>query len=359
MKLRHWATLGGATLGAIGLGLAIKSFLPSPLVRGERTGRTAGDHKGPPSRSSPPSPLRTAKTLSKERISERRDEEGILRSQYPEIEVTFLRCGSVTIPECIAVRGASPFATCVIAYSAVLIRHPKATFLYDTGLCNDIYLYLIDQSWFFRKTLANFVFERSLAGHLQHIGLRPGDIDFALISHLHWDHVSGIPDIPGVPLRVNRVEYDAARLGLLDAFHGLVRQLLWDNPLEFFDCTNTSYEGFSSSYDVFGDGSVVLVPLPGHTAGNTGMFINRSNGSRLFLLGDAAWVSQNYLRPATMHPLIWLPLTSDDATARRTLLQLHHFSQQRPDISLIAMHDAKMQEQFMAIENPGVAAMPH
>ena len=120
--------------------------------------------------------------------------------------------------------------------------------------------------------------------------------------------------------------------------------------MEFFDCAGPTYEGFRSSLDLFGDGSIVLVPLPGHTAGNTGMFINRSNGPRLFLLGDAAWVSQNYLRPATMHPFIWSRVTSDDATARQTLIDLHYYALRRPEIPLIAMHDAELQKQFMKSE---------
>src|SRR5947199_5129655 len=127
MKLRNWATLGGVTLGALGLGLAIKSFLPQRFPTGSivpvEAGRILGGEGG----------LMAARRALPE------------TSMLPEVDITFLRCGSVTIPECIAVRGASPFAPCVIAYSAVLIRHPKATFLYDTGLCNDTYLYLIDQ----------------------------------------------------------------------------------------------------------------------------------------------------------------------------------------------------------------------
>jgi glyoxylase-like metal-dependent hydrolase (beta-lactamase superfamily II) len=261
-----------------------------------------------------------------------------------------LRCGSITIPEPIAVRGAFTLAPRVIAHSTVLIRHPQALLLYDTGLSNDIDTYLVDQSLFFRKTLGNFQLEQSLGSHLKERGIERSDLDFALLSHLHWDHVSGIPDIPGVPLRINRVEYEAAKLGLLDAGNGLVRRLIGDNPMEFFDCAGPTYEGFRSSFDVFGDGSIVLVPLPGHTAGNTGMFINRSNGPRLFLLGDAAWVSQNYLRPTTMHPFIWSRVTSDDATARQTLIDLHYFALRHPEIPLIAMHDAELQEKFMKSE---------
>ncbi len=314
MKARNWIGLASLTLSAIGLGLAIKSFLPQ---------RWAIHEWDIPEESGP-----------------------LDTSSLPAVDVSFLRCGSVTVPEFVAVRGALPGTPCVIAHSAVLIQHPKATFLYDTGLCADIHTYLVDQSLLFRKTLANFELEQPLSSHLNRLGMRPADLDFALISHLHWDHVSGIPDIPGTPLRINRVEYDAARSGLLEANRGLVRQLLSDNPIEFFDCAGPSYEGFRSSYDLFGDGSIMLVPLPGHTAGNTGMFINRSNGQRLFLLGDAVWVSENYIRPATMHPLIWSGITSDDATARQTIIQLHAFARQHPEIAMIAMHDAALQEAF-------------
>ena len=323
MKLRKLATAGGIVLGAmgaVGAGLAIKSFLPQRWNIPEwNTGNEAQ------------SPRFDTSTL-------------------PNIEVTFLRCGSVTIPEPIAVRGALTLAPRVISHSAVLVRHPQATFVYDTGLCADIYLYILGQSLLFRKTLANFEFEQSLHSHLNELDMDANDIDFALLSHLHWDHVSGIPELPKVPLRINRVEYDAARLGLLDANQGLVRQLMGDNPIELFDIAGPSYEGFRSSHDLFGDGSIVLVPLPGHTAGNTGMFVNRSNGSRLFLIGDAAWVSPNFLKPATMHPFIWSGVTFDDATARQTLLDLRAFAQRRPDVYIVAMHDAEMQDKFTFFE---------
>lgn len=318
MKWRNLAALGSISLAALGAAIAVKSFLPRHFL-------LAG-------------PYEKGEILN--------------TSAFPDIDVTFLRCGSVTIPELIAVRGAFSLAPRTIVHSAVLIQHPRATFLYDTGLCSDIALFLIDQSLFFRKTLANFTLERSLAEHLEQRALKPHDLDFALISHLHWDHVSGIPDIPGVPLRINRVEFEAAQHGLLQQRQGLSRRLMGNNAVELFDCNGPAYEGFSSSRDLFGDGSIVLVPLAGHTPGHTGMFINRSNGLRLFLLGDAVWVTENYLRPATMHPFIWSRVTSDDALACQTLLELHYFSRRHPEIPMIAMHDAHLQEAFMRVEQP-------
>ncbi|MFL5625913.1 MAG: MBL fold metallo-hydrolase [Ktedonobacteraceae bacterium] len=325
MKLRDVATWGGITLGAIGAGLAIKSFLPQHFMS--------------------PAPWHEKKVQAPT----------IDTSTMPQVDVVFLRCGSVTIPECIAVRGAFSLAPRTIAYSAVLIRHPQATFLYDTGFSYDIHTYIADTPLLFRKTLGSFLFVQSINSHLAHAGMASHDLQFALLSHLHWDHVSGIPDLPGVPLRINRVEYDAAKLGLLDSNRGLVRRLMGNNPIELFDCAGPTYEGFRSSLDLFGDGSIMLVPLPGHTPGQVGMFINRSNGPRLFLLGDAAWINENYLRPATMHPFIWSAVTADDATARQTLIDLHLFSQQHPQVSMIGMHDATTQEHFMAVEQAGMS----
>lgn len=315
--VRRIATLAAASLGLVGAGVAINSFLPRRFATWYEP------------------------TVSVVQRSQ---------SSFPSIDITFLRCGSVTIPEFVAVRGAASFAPRVISHSAVLIRHPKATFLYDTGLASDIYRYLQNQSLFFKNVLGKFTFEQSTASHLQHLELKPRDLDFLLISHLHWDHVSGIPDVPGVPLRIHRVEYDAAQYGLLDQHKGLVRSLLSDNPIELFDCAGPAYEGFNTSHDLFGDGSIVLVPLPGHTAGNTGMLIRRSNGSPLFLLGDAAWVAENYMRPATMHPFIWNAVTSDDASACQTLIELHFFARRHPHIPLVAMHDAQAQETFSRVE---------
>jgi N-acyl homoserine lactone hydrolase len=320
MKLRHWAVLGAASFGILGAGIALKSLLPP---------RIAID------------------------MSPEEPEAPLDRATLPDIDVVFLRCGYATWPEIVMARGVYSLAPRAIAYSAVLVRHPQATFLYDTGLSSDIYLDLREQSFIFHQTLARFTFEQSLAGHLQQQGLQPRDLDFALISHLHWDHVSGVSDIPGVPLRVNRVEYEAAERAGLFAQHGsLVKRLLGASQLEQFELSGPPYRGFRSSLDLFGDGTIVLVPLPGHTPGHTGMFINRAHGQSLFLLGDAAHIAPNYLKPTTPHFLLWSRITSDPAAAIQTLADLHRFSRLHPELPMIAMHDAHMQDAFMAIEGP-------
>ena len=252
-QLSRWLVVGGATLGIVGAGLAVRSFLPLRL-------ETSIDAK-------------LEKTV-------------LVDGTLPDVEVTFLRCASAKAPACLVVRGTFSLMPCWIAYSAVLIRHPKATFLFDTGLCADIHYFVKDQPLWFHKGPGSFTMEKPISMHLQQQGIEPQDLDFALLSHLHWDHVSGIPDLPGVPLRIHRVEREAVQRGLLAQTQGLVKRLLCDNPIELFDLKGPAYAGFEASHDLFGDGSIVLVPLPGHTAGQVGMFIHRANGPHLFLIAE-------------------------------------------------------------------------
>ncbi|GCE11494.1 MBL fold metallo-hydrolase [Tengunoibacter tsumagoiensis] len=317
MKFRRSLVWGGMAVGTVGVAYAVQSFLPQQLV---------ADHYVQPSGKL----LKTA--------------------TYPEIEVSFLRCGSVTLPECLAVRGSFSCMPRVITYSAVLIRHPQATFLFDTGLSTDIPLFLLDQSWYFKQTLGKFKLERPLYQHLQQRGLPANQLDFVLLSHLHWDHVAGLPDLPGVPLRINRLEYTAAWQGLFAQNDGLVSRLMGKNPVDLFDCAGPAYEGFRSSFDLLGDGSLIVVPLPGHTLGQVGLFVNRSNGSRLFLVADAAFVAENYLLPATSHPFLWSQVTIDPKLARQTLVDVHHFSLRHPEVPIIPHHDARMQEAFALVQ---------
>jgi len=94
-QLRNFVTLGAASLGAIGAARAINSFLPRRFATWYEPEDTT-DHKA--------------------------------SSPLPNVEVSFLRCGRVSVPEPLAVRGAFSLAPCLISHSAVLIRHPKATF---------------------------------------------------------------------------------------------------------------------------------------------------------------------------------------------------------------------------------------
>src|ERR1700737_172285 len=91
MKLRKLVTLGGITLSVLGLGMAVKSLMPQQFAT---------------------FPLQDTGDEVKESTP-------LDTSTFPAVEVSFLRCGSVAIPELVAVRGAFSLAPRVISHSAV------------------------------------------------------------------------------------------------------------------------------------------------------------------------------------------------------------------------------------------------
>jgi glyoxylase-like metal-dependent hydrolase (beta-lactamase superfamily II) len=96
------------------------------------------------------------------------------------------------------------------------------------------------------------------------------------MSHLHCDHCGGLVDLPNARLLVQRPEWDAA----FD--EGLVEYGVF-NPGDFD--LGHERELLDGERDVFGDGSVRLVPTPGHTHGHQSLLVE----DRLLLVADACY----------------------------------------------------------------------
>jgi glyoxylase-like metal-dependent hydrolase (beta-lactamase superfamily II) len=159
---------------------------------------------------------------------------------------------------------------------AFLVEHPTGTAVFDTGMHAD----LEHSKDRMRSTSELFEVELSPAwsvtGQLAERGLAPGDVDVAVVSHLHFDHCGGLAQLPDARMVVQRAEWDAA----LD---GPLVDLGVFNP-DDFDLGHDR-QVLDSEHDLFGDGSVMVVPTPGHTAGHQSLLIE----GRLLLTGDACY----------------------------------------------------------------------
>jgi glyoxylase-like metal-dependent hydrolase (beta-lactamase superfamily II) len=122
--------------------------------------------------------------------------------------------------------------------------------------------------------------------------------DTILLTHLHGDHVSALRDFP-----LSRMIGDGAALDHFlgaGAFartrHGVFKELLPDDIRDrFTDVTSRPLVeaplGLGAAHDVFGDGEVLAVPLPGHMRGHTGFLFTRQPAPLLYA-GDADWLAQ-------------------------------------------------------------------
>ena len=107
--------------------------------------------------------------------------------------------------------------------------------------------------------------------------------------------------------------------------------------------TDAPFLGFERSLDLYGDGSVVLVGMPGHTPGSVGLYLRNASGREFLFCGDIVWNAQALANAA---PKMRMARRMADADAEATQTQidrLHRLQQERPEITIVPAHDAQVQ----------------
>ncbi|UZE95987.1 MBL fold metallo-hydrolase [Alkalimarinus alittae] len=241
--------------------------------------------------------------------------------------------------EAMVVSSGSLFKRRHLAQNVVLISHPKGDILIDTGLGENIEEQF-EENGFFDQQLFSYTDHNPAIRQLKQAGYDLSRLKCIVPTHLHWDHASGIEDFPNVPLWVQKAEYDQAMAGAAPAFlHSQMdaETINW----QFIALAENEYEGFKKSLDIYGDGSVVLVDISGHSAGQVGIFLTISSGKRFFFIGDTTWtikgVIDNAERPAF---LSWLVQFNWDDDKNLTQIQsIHDLSNRNPALTIVPAHD--------------------
>lgn len=243
----------------------------------------------------------------------------------------------------VAYRGGSFSDRRDFAMTAVLIRHPRGDLLVDTGFGRDIDAHFKTMPSAFRA-VTSYERGRSAAERLDAARYDRAKLRGILLTHAHWDHVSGIPDFPGVPVMVNPDEHRFIAEG--GALTEVVRNFSGVR-YEEYGFEGGPYLGFSKSHDVYSDGSIVVVPAPGHTPGSVIVFVALPNRSRFAFVGDLAWQREGILEREE-RPWLVRFFADDDASGVRThLVAMSAIATRFPEITLVPAHDAR-----------GFAAMP-
>jgi glyoxylase-like metal-dependent hydrolase (beta-lactamase superfamily II) len=231
-------------------------------------------------------------------------------------------------------------------FSAILIRHGDRELLFDTGLGVQVdSQYAHDMPTWAR---AFFKYEKPIdpvRDQMRRAGEPP--VRQIILSHSHWDHASGVVDFPGAEVWVSPEELAVIRRpgsGLGHAWGtqvgapGIAWRTLTFRP--------APYHGFDRSLDLFGDGSVVLVPQFGHTPGSVGLFLTTGSGRRYFFCGDAVW-SAAALKNA--RPKSWLANRLADADKARTqaeIVRMTSLAKREPDLTIVPAHDSTVQDRL-------------
>jgi N-acyl homoserine lactone hydrolase len=161
--------------------------------------------------------------------------------------------------------------------SSALLRHRQANVLFDTG-CHPSVPENPAARWGGLAKLMVPIMQPGdhvLTG-LAELGLGPDDIDVVVNSHLHPDHCGCNAFFRKATFLVHADELAAARAPGSETAGYLAAD--WDHPMPT--------DAVTGQRDVFGDGRIVLVPLPGHTPGSIAALARLDRSGSFLLAGD-------------------------------------------------------------------------
>jgi glyoxylase-like metal-dependent hydrolase (beta-lactamase superfamily II) len=154
--------------------------------------------------------------------------------------------------------------------TAFLIDHPSGLGLFDTGLGKRF----VRAPGTEAESFIDIEEGQTMVERLAQIGVDAADVRWIIASHFHADHAGGNADFPNASVIVQQREVDFAK-EMADG------QLYC---LEEFD-TGQPLVTVTGEHDVYGDGSVLVFPTPGHTPGHQSARI-KTDGADIVLTGD-------------------------------------------------------------------------
>lgn len=227
---------------------------------------------------------------------------------------------------------------------SVLVRHPAGDLLIDTGNSSHFDEEVSVYPFWLRLKLKGLAGqlkpEVPLPELLRRIGEEPGKIRWTILSHSHLDHAGGLMDLPRMPVLLTREELEFANDPRVQAKGYTIAAHTRnfppaDAPTMQFE--RKRYEIFEESADLYKDGSVVAVPLRGHTPGSVGIFVNLSAARRLFYVGDAVDDERGFEERAGKS-LILQDSDDDPARANRVVGLLNELHQMLPALAILPAH---------------------
>lgn len=239
---------------------------------------------------------------------------------------------------------------------AGLIEHPEhGLWLFDTGYsprffeATSAFPYLL----YSKITPVVTQAEQSVRAQLARHGIAADAVQGILLSHFHADHIGGLRDFPRARLYCFESAYlqVKGKTGLAAVREAYLPDLMPDDFEEratFVDrmaptALPQKYAPYTTGYDLFADGSLLAVDLPGHAKGQFGLFLRDRDHGELFLCADAAWSSEAYRGNLLPHPLARL-IMSDRQAYRDELHRLHLLSRQCADVRIMPTHCGEVWE---------------
>lgn len=223
-----------------------------------------------------------------------------------------------------------------------VIEHSDGLVLFDTGQDRSS---VTDRDYFpggpageVYDKLARFEIaaDQTLTAQLARLGHDIADVRIAILSHLHQDHIGGLRELPHAEILVSRQDW--AEVDKPDAvFAGLLKQhidipgLRW-NHVTPAPVDDPAIAPFTAAHDVMGDGTLLLVPTPGHTPGSLSLLLRKPGIPPILLVGDLTYDVELLARER-------VPGVGDPETLTSSTRQVNEFGARNPGLAVLAAHD--------------------
>ena len=224
--------------------------------------------------------------------------------------------------------------------SVYLIEHPKGLILVDTGWHRDMSPEGVYDKAAQIKSLGSRILYNVNQGQiplgeavdeqLEVMGIKPADLDYVLLTHLDCDHANGLRAVKDAKhIIVAQEELDCARK------NGFIRyKKKWWEGVDLQTIEWNGTEGpAQKSFDLFGDGSIKMINIPGHCDGLCAVKITREDGRYVLLFSDGGYATKSWKE------MITSGVSLDKEMQRKSLQWIREQSMDANCIESLATHD--------------------
>lgn len=228
-----------------------------------------------------------------------------------------------------------------------VLEHRDGLVLFDAGMDQAIgidpnYFSNPIGRFFLRKIFRLYTgADQTLTRKLEGLGFAAADVRKVIVSHLHFDHVGGIAEVPQAELLVSSDEWRQLS-GPHPDRDFILREHIelpgakW-RQVDFTPTDDPLFAAFGSYHDVMGDGSMLLLHTPGHTPGSMSMLVRSRGMSPLLLVGDLTYELDSLIKDQ-------IPGTGNKAQLLSSFAKVRALRKQLPDLIILPSHDAAAEQ---------------
>ena len=243
--------------------------------------------------------------------------------ESPDIEMWRLDCGKIELSD------TGPFSDThlydgekrTLTDSCYLVRNGDRYLLWDTGFPAALKGNSQTQ-WGFTVSLSKTIPEQ-----LAELNLGAADVDFVAVSHYHDDHIGQAQDFPDAELLIGAGDAEAITSGRMDATRAQFAPFLGEGA-------TGKVRRIPGDHDVFGDSSVTIVGMPGHTPGHKALVVRLPESGPIMLTGDLYHFEEQIANRG---------VPQFNTNRADTLASFHRFNQMADnlDATIVIQHDPR------------------